>query len=46
MSKLGKQMKRDWDINILRDNLYDIYSNIGTDGHFHSTFVHYGYPFD
>ena len=37
-SELGKWVRRDWDLNILRDNIYDICRNIGTNGCFHSTF--------
>ena len=43
-AELSRRCQRDWMIDIMRANIYDILSNIGLDGSLYSTLVHCGYP--
>ena len=42
-AELSKRCLREWKMNNLRQNIYDVCSNIGNDGRLHSNFVHCGY---
>ena len=42
-AELTRRCVREWDIDILRDNIFDVLSKIGYNGKFYSTFVHCGY---
>ena len=42
-AELTRRCVREWAIDTLRENIYDILSNIGYDGKFYSTFVHCSY---
>ena len=43
--ELARRVRREWVIDDLRWNIYDICARIGRDGKFHNTFVHCGFPF-
>ena len=42
-SELAMRCQREWTINDLRANIYDICSRIGREGRLHNTFIHCGY---
>ena len=43
-SELSRQVKREWDAQVMRNKLFDICSTIGTEGRFYSIFLHSGHP--
>ena len=42
--ELSRRCKRDWDVDDVRANIYQIMTELGTNGRFCNTFIHCGYP--
>ena len=42
--ELSRRCTRDWNVDDMRANIYNIMTNLGTNGRFCNTFVHCGYP--
>ena len=42
-AELTRRCVREWNIDTLRENIFDVLSKIGYNGQFYSTFVHCGY---